>query len=150
MDVLMIVFIVLISLVLIVTNIYLLAYYCHPDDRGFGSALICKLVVVWKKIRFLIFYKVLGMSLSWAQVLMLPLDVSNMSGFGGGIDMKLFWFIVFILTGCFVLFIIPTLIYYYEADEEWTMVNFIMKLKSKFFVYPNNLFFTKFNFIILI
>jgi hypothetical protein len=70
------------------------------------------------------------MSLSWAQVLMLPLDVSNMTGFGGGIDMKLFWFIVFILTGCFVLFIIPTLIYYYEADEEWTMVNF--KFKKNF------------------
>ena len=42
----MIVFICLISVVLIVTNIYLLGYYCHPDDRGFGSALICKIVVV--------------------------------------------------------------------------------------------------------
>ena len=66
----------------------------------------------------------MGMTLSWAQVLMLPLDVSNMTGFGGGIDMKLFWFIVYILTGVFVLFIIPTLIYYYEADEEWSMVKF--------------------------
>ena len=46
MDALMIVFICLISVVLIVTNIYLLGYYCHPDDRGFGSALICKIVVV--------------------------------------------------------------------------------------------------------
>jgi hypothetical protein len=54
MDVLMIVFICLISVALIITNIYLLAYYCHPDDRGFGSALICKIVVVntnyYKKI----------------------------------------------------------------------------------------------------
>ncbi len=62
------------------------------------------------------------MTLSWAQVLMLPLDVSNMTGFGGGIDMKLFWFIVYIITGVFVLFIIPTLIYFYEADEEWSFV----------------------------
>ena len=46
MDVLMIVFICLISILLIIANIYLLAYYCHPDDRGFGSALICKIVVV--------------------------------------------------------------------------------------------------------
>ncbi len=46
MDVLMIVFICLISIILIIADIYLLAYYCHPDDRGFGSALICKIVVV--------------------------------------------------------------------------------------------------------
>ena len=46
MDVLMIVFICLISILLIIANIYLLAYYCHPDDRGFGSTLICKIVVV--------------------------------------------------------------------------------------------------------
>lgn len=110
MDVLMIVFIVLISIILLVTNIYILAYYCHPDDRGFGSALVCKIVVI------------LGMILSWAQVFMLPLDVVNMVGFGGGIDMKLFWIIVYIITAVFVLFIIPTLIYYYEADEDWSFV----------------------------
>ena len=50
MDVLMIVFICIISVALIITNIYLLAYYCHPDDRGFGSALICKIVVVITKL----------------------------------------------------------------------------------------------------
>ena len=43
------------------------------------------------------------MTLSWAQVLMLPLDVSNMTGFGGGIDMKLFCLIPALrnsLRGC--------------------------------------------------
>lgn len=65
------------------------------------------------------------MTLSWAQVLMLPLDVSNMTGFGGGIDMQVFWFVVYITTAAFVLIIIPTLIYYYEADDEWTVVKFI-------------------------
>ncbi len=52
MDVLMIVFICLISLLLIIGDIYLLAYFCHPDDRGFGSALICKIVVVNDIINF--------------------------------------------------------------------------------------------------
>jgi hypothetical protein len=65
------------------------------------------------------------MTLCWAQVFMLPLDVSNMTGFGGGIDMKLFWLIVYIATGCFVLFIIPALIYYYEADSDWSIVIFL-------------------------
>jgi len=100
-----------------VANIYLLAYYCHPDDRGFGSALICKIVVV------------LGMTLAWAQVLMLPLDVSNQTGFGGGIDMKLFWFIVYIATAGMVLFVIPAISLYYEADEDWS---FCQKLKYSF------------------
>lgn len=69
------------------------------------------------------------MCLSWAQVLMLPLDVSNMSGFGGDLDMQLFWFIVYIATGVFVLFIIPSLIYYYEADDEWSFVKFVIYKK---------------------
>ncbi len=62
------------------------------------------------------------MLLAWAQVLMLPLDVSNNRGFGGNINMRLFWFIVYIATAVFLLIIIPAIIYYYEADEEWTVV----------------------------
>jgi hypothetical protein len=64
----------------------------------------------------------LGLTLAWAQVLMLPLDVSNMTGFGGGIDMKLFWFIVYISTAIMCLIIVPSLIYYYECDENWSFV----------------------------
>lgn len=45
-DVLMIVFICLVSVALIIANIYLLAYYCHPDDRGVGAAVFSKIVVV--------------------------------------------------------------------------------------------------------
>lgn len=54
-DVLMIVFICLISVLLILANVYLLAYYCHPDDRGFGNALLCKIVVV-SAIQYIINY----------------------------------------------------------------------------------------------
>lgn len=104
----MLVMTVILAVLLIVINVYLLAYYCHPDDRGFGNALICKFVVV------------LGMTLSWAQVLMLPLDVSNSRGFGGAIRMDLFWIIIYISTACMILFVIPSLTYYYEADPEWT------------------------------
>jgi LMBR1 domain-containing protein 1 len=104
----MLVMTVILAVLLLVINIYLLAYYCHPDDRGFGSALICKICVV------------IGMSLSWAQVLMLPLDVSNSRGFGGQIRMDLFWIIIYLATASFILFIIPALTYYYESDPEWT------------------------------
>ena len=47
-DIFMLVMIIILGLLLLVTNIYLLAYYCHPDDRGFGSGLLCKLVIVNK------------------------------------------------------------------------------------------------------
>lgn len=63
------------------------------------------------------------MTLAWAQVLMLPLDVSNSRGFGGSIQMNLFWIIVYIATGVFILFIIPFLTHYYEADPDWTFVS---------------------------
>lgn len=62
------------------------------------------------------------MTLAWAQVLMLPLDVSNNRSFGGGIDMQLFWFIIYIATACLILFIIPVLTAFYEADPEWSCV----------------------------
>lgn len=108
MDIFMLVITVVLSVILIIANIYLLAYYCHPDDRGFGNALICKIVVI------------IGMTLSWAQVLMLPLDVSNIRGFGGAIRMDIFWIIIYIATAVFILFIVPSLTYYYEADPDWT------------------------------
>lgn len=62
------------------------------------------------------------MTLAWAQVLMLPLDVSNNRGLGGNIDMQLFWLIIYIATAVMLLFIIPTLSYYYEADDDWSVV----------------------------
>jgi LMBR1 domain-containing protein 1 len=108
MDVFMIVMTCVLAVLLLIVNIYLLAYYCHPDDRGFGSSLICKVVVV------------MGMTLSWAQVLMLPLDVSNARSFGGGIRMDLFWEIVYLATAVMVLIIIPALTFWYESDPDWT------------------------------
>ena len=108
MDVFMIVMTVVLAVLLIISNLYLLVYYCHPDDRGFGSGWTCKVVAI------------LGMTLSWAQVLMLPLDVSNACGEGGEIRMDIFWMVVYLSTAVMVLFIIPALTYYYEADPDWS------------------------------
>lgn len=108
----MIVILSIIAALLLVANIYLLAYYCHPDDSGFGADLFAKIVVV------------MGMTLSWATVLMFPLDVSNSRGDQESpFRMDLFWRIIYIITGVFVLVIIPACIYYYESDSEWTCVS---------------------------
>ena len=65
MDVLLIISCIVISVFLFVVNFYILVIYSHPDDRGWGVSLFCRLLVI------------VGLTLSWAQVLMLPLDVSN-------------------------------------------------------------------------
>jgi len=36
--------------------------------------------------------------------------------------MNILWQVTYISLGAFIVFIIPTFIYYYEADEEWTCV----------------------------
>jgi hypothetical protein len=60
------------------------------------------------------------MILAWAQVLMLPLDVSNARGEGGGINMQLFWEVIYIALVIMVVVVIPACIFYYESDDEWT------------------------------
>ncbi len=45
-DAMMIVFICIIGILLIIGDIYLLAYYCHPEDKGVGSANLSKVIVV--------------------------------------------------------------------------------------------------------
>lgn len=62
---LLIVLIVLFIIILLGVNIYLLALYCHPDDKGWGNVVYCKILVV------------LGLTLCQAQALMVPLDVAN-------------------------------------------------------------------------
>lgn len=37
---------VVLVVLLIIVNIYLFAYYCHPDDSGIGAGLFCKFLVV--------------------------------------------------------------------------------------------------------
>ena len=109
-DVFMIIMICVLSVLLIATSIYLLAYYSHKDEPSSCISVLCKIAVV------------IGMSLSWAQVLMLPLDVSNVHGGGGGINMQLFWFIVYLSTAVFIGVVLPALIFWYEADPDWNCV----------------------------
>ena len=97
-DVITIIMILIITVVLLITNIYILIYFSHPDDKESVIGWVLKIIVL------------LGLTLAWCQVLMVPLDVSNNRTFGGGIDMKLFWFIIFIITLVYILIIFPSLV----------------------------------------
>jgi LMBR1 domain-containing protein 1 len=107
-DVLTLIMTILVTIGLLICNIYLLAYYCHPDDKETCIGWVAKIFVV------------LGLTLAWSQVLLLPLDVSNNRTFGGGLNMKVFWFIVYVLTAIYILIIFPLVSGFYESDEDWT------------------------------
>ena len=65
------------------------------------------------------------MILAWAQVLMLPLDVSNARGEGGGIYMKMFWLIIYMASAIWIFVVIPFMKNYLEADEDWGFVIYL-------------------------
>lgn len=103
--------IVALSIMLIITSIYLLAYYCHPDDSEFGAGTLCKVFVV------------IGLGIAWGQILLLPLDVSNSRGTGGGIRMDTIYLIVYIAIAVFAFVILPLLTAIYESDPDDTCVS---------------------------
>lgn len=93
--------------ILIAINIYLLALYVHTDDKGFGTALYCKILVV------------IGLTLCQAQALLVPLDVANNSSQDPtGIDMKGFWYFVYSTVLIFICLLLPFALFFYETDED--------------------------------
>jgi len=123
MDILLLVIVIILALVLIGVNIYLLAYYSHPDDEGFG-------VSIWPKI-----IAVLGLTLAFAQILILPLDVSNSRGQGAGMRIDLLWQILFISVAVYIVLLAPFSLFYYEAeDEEETSSKICHAVKMELFL----------------
>ena len=118
-----IIILIILIIALLVTNIYILAYFCHPDDRGSCMGWFLKIIVI------------IGLTLSWIQVLLLPLDVSNNRTFGGGLDMRLFWYIIYIITIVYIIIIYPITTSLYEADDSWSIKEKITHSLCWFFIY---------------
>jgi len=106
MDTFLLIATIVIGLILLFVNIYLLALYVHPEDRGFGASLTPKVLVV------------IGLTLSWGQVLMVSLDISNTRGFGGGFNMDSLWTFAIYLTSLFLIILIPFALFFYDTDEQ--------------------------------
>ena len=93
--------------ILIAINIYILILYVHSDDKGWGTALYCKILVV------------VGLTLCQAQALLIPLDVANNSAQNdGGIDMKGFWLFIYMTVIIFICLLMPFALFFYETDED--------------------------------
>jgi len=94
------------TLILLAVNIYLLILYIHPDDKGWGTAWYCKILVI------------LGLTLCQAQALMVPLDVANQSAvISDSMNMRDFWYFLYIIVLIFITILIPYAIFLYETDE---------------------------------
>ena len=108
---LLIALIVVFIIILFGVNIYLLILYCHPDDKGWGNVIYCKILVV------------LGLTLCQAQALMVPLDVANDSALinTSGIDMLTFWTALYIIILVMITILIPYALFFYETDEDDSM-----------------------------
>lgn len=88
--------------ILLAINIYLLTLYVHTDDKGMGTALYCKVLVV------------MGLTLCQAQALLVPLDVANNSALDlNGIDMKSFWYFVYLVVLLFICILLPFALFFY-------------------------------------
>lgn len=111
------------AILLVVGNIYFIAKFAHPADSAFGSSTFCKAIIVRNN-----YFKqssqnnqVVAFICAECQVLILPLDVSNFRN-GTNVDMKIFWYIIYMTSAFFVTIILPFALFFYESDEDKTFV----------------------------
>lgn len=77
-------------------------YFQSEDDKN--TAVSPKVAVV------------LGLTLMFLLVLMLPLDVANRAS-DGGLSMGLLWQIVYMLVAVMCIGVIPFMMFYYESED---------------------------------
>lgn len=111
-DTLLLIIIIVVSVLVLATTTYQMILYIHRDDKGWGKAIYCKILVV------------IGMTMVWVQALLLPLDVAStsISGFNSvfinaGINMEAFWSIVLFISLGLAVILLPYAIFLYETDK---------------------------------
>lgn len=106
MDVFLLILCLVIIGLLLLVNIYLVAYYSNVEDQGSGIAIFCKIVVVFTLIQ------------CQGQELLLTVDASNSRGSGGGFNMALLWQIFYLSIFVNLGLILPFAIFLYESDFD--------------------------------
>lgn len=121
-NVLLLIIIIVVSVLVLLTTTYQMVLYIHRDDKGWGKAIYCKILIV------------IGMAMVWVQALLLPLDVasSSIEGFDSlfveaGINMKVFWMIVLFISLGLSIILLPYAIFLYETDSEESLVKRMMR-----------------------
>mmetsp|Transcript_22013 Transcript_22013/g.51656 ORF Transcript_22013/g.51656 Transcript_22013/m.51656 type:complete len:521 (+) Transcript_22013:69-1631(+) len=106
MDVFLLVLILTIFGLAIVTNTRLLLHYQQPEDSGFATSPLCKVVIVT------------SLTLAWMVNLLLPIDVRNSRPGPGFLDMQTLWMAAFITVLVFLVLIVPAAMFYYEVEGD--------------------------------
>ena len=55
----------------------------------------------------------------------MPLDVGNYRA-GSNVDMKIFWYIIYMTSAVFIIIVLPFALFYYESDEDLEFVSVLM------------------------
>ena len=107
--------IIILVILLLIGNVYILVTWQSSADRH--ESYTSKLIVV------------LGLQISEMAVMLIPVDVANNEGDiecddadasvhdCGGINMRIFWWILFCLIAVILIIFIPFVTFYYEADD---------------------------------
>lgn len=115
-------------------NVYLLINYQHPDDAN--QAYFPKVVVIF------------GLSIAAISILMLPADVANRHAcrraiYNGACDltlpMKDLWLAVYIADAVLVFFVIPFAMFYYEGDQEKSVLVALHNIDADVCNFPNEI-----------
>mmetsp|Transcript_49738 Transcript_49738/g.116190 ORF Transcript_49738/g.116190 Transcript_49738/m.116190 type:complete len:523 (+) Transcript_49738:52-1620(+) len=109
MDVFLLVLVLVIFGLAIVTNLRLLTHYQQPEDSGFATSPICKVVII------------ASLTLAWMVNLLLPIDVRNSRPNPGFLDMAALWSAAFITLAVFLVLIVPAAMFYYEVEGDDTV-----------------------------
>eukprot|EP00195_Chlamydomonas_chlamydogama_P008628 CAMPEP_0202892730 /NCGR_PEP_ID=MMETSP1392-20130828/2430_1 /ASSEMBLY_ACC=CAM_ASM_000868 /TAXON_ID=225041 /ORGANISM="Chlamydomonas chlamydogama, Strain SAG 11-48b" /LENGTH=199 /DNA_ID=CAMNT_0049576793 /DNA_START=160 /DNA_END=756 /DNA_ORIENTATION=+ len=118
----LILIVVVVSILVVLSNIYILVHYQHPEDAM--QAWFPKVVIVT------------GLSIAVFLVLMYPLDVANKAACAQDVavssctytlPMYEMWLAMFIANLVIVWAILPFTVFFYEADSEFSM---FQKIKS--------------------
>jgi LMBR1 domain-containing protein 1 len=104
---------VVLAVMVVISNVYILVYYSHPEDKN--QAWVPKGIIVF------------GLSLAVYCVLLYPLDVANTKACGAEfsqssctltLPMHTIWLAVFIAILVMTFAIIPFTVFFYEADSD--------------------------------
>jgi len=61
--------------------------------------------------------------------LLLPLDVGNFRA-GSNVDMKMFWYIIYMTSAFLIIVILPFALFYYESDDSDSWVSDLSRSKA--------------------
>ena len=92
--------------ILLLVNLYLMAFYSHVEDQGSHIAILCKIIVVFTLLQ------------CQGQQLLLTVDASNSRAQGGGFNMPLLWQIFYLSIFANLGLLLPFSIFLYETDFE--------------------------------